>query len=103
MIFLERGIMTRIVNNPDFVVEDMLKGFIKANKHLVTATENSRVIKYINAPVEGKVGIVTGGGSGHKPAFIGYIGKNRRRLRSRSLNRNPRRNRRCEMGMAQPL
>ena len=68
--------MTRIVNNPDFVVEDMLKGFIKANKHLVTATENSRVIKYINAPVEGKVGIVTGGGSGHKPAFIGYIGKN---------------------------
>ena len=68
--------MTRIVNNPDFVVEDMLKGFIKANKHLVTVTENSRVIKYINAPVEGKVGIVTGGGSGHKPAFIGYIGKN---------------------------
>ena len=30
----------------------------------------------MNAPVEGKVGIVTGGGSGHKPAFIGYIGKN---------------------------
>ncbi len=68
--------MTRIINNPDFVVEDMLKGFIKANKNLVSATGNPRVIKYVNAPIKGKVGIVTGGGSGHKPAFIGYIGKN---------------------------
>lgn len=68
--------MSRIVNNPDYVVEDMLKGFIKANKNIVLQTENSRVLKYINAPVKDKVGIVTGGGSGHKPAFIGYIGKN---------------------------
>ena len=35
------------------------------------------MLKYVNAPVEGKVGVVTGGGSGHKPAFIGYIGKNK--------------------------
>ena len=68
--------MNRIVNNPDFVVEDMLKGFVKANKDIVAATDNARVLKYIHAPIEGKVGIVTGGGSGHKPAFIGYIGKN---------------------------
>ncbi|MCI9486475.1 MAG: dihydroxyacetone kinase subunit DhaK [Lachnospiraceae bacterium] len=68
--------MNRIVNDPNFVVEDMLKGFVKANKDLVAATDNPRVLKYVNAPVEGKVGIVTGGGSGHKPAFIGYIGKN---------------------------
>jgi dihydroxyacetone kinase-like protein len=32
-------------------------------------------LKYKNAPVKGKVGIVTGGGSGHKPAFVGYVGK----------------------------
>ncbi|MFC2081505.1 dihydroxyacetone kinase subunit DhaK, partial [Bacteroidota bacterium] len=37
---------------------------------------NERVLKYKHAPVKGKVGIVTGGGSGHKPAFVGYIGKN---------------------------
>ena len=86
--------MTRIVNNPDFVVEDMLKGFIKANKHLVTATENSRVIKYINAPVEGKVGIVTGGGSGHKTAFIGYIGKNGNKKSQNTRNRS--KNRSCK-------
>ena len=68
--------MNRIVNDPNFVVEDMLKGFIKANADIVSPTENSRVLKYKDAPVANKVGIVTGGGSGHKPAFIGYIGKN---------------------------
>ena len=68
--------MNRIINNPDFVVEDMLKGFVKAHKDLLEVTENPRVLKYKNAPISGKVGIVTGGGSGHKPAFIGYIGKN---------------------------
>ena len=68
--------MNRIVNDPNYVVEDMLKGFVKANADLVSATGNSRVLKYKDAPVANKVGIVTGGGSGHKPAFIGYIGKN---------------------------
>lgn len=68
--------MQRIINNPDLVVEDMLKGFLKNHKDIVSPTDNSRVIKYKNAPVKGKVGIVTGGGSGHKPAFVGYVGKN---------------------------
>ncbi len=68
--------MQRIINNPDLVVEDMLKGFIKNHKDIVSATENPRVLKYVNAPRQGKVGIVTGGGSGHKPAFVGYIGRN---------------------------
>ena len=68
--------MQKIINNPDFVVDEMLEGFVKAHKNLIAPTENERVLKYKNAPVEGKVGVVTGGGSGHKPAFIGYIGKN---------------------------
>lgn len=68
--------MNRIVNDPNYVVEDMLKGFVKNHRDLVEKTENDRVLKYKKAPVEGKVGIVTGGGSGHKPAFIGYIGEN---------------------------
>jgi len=68
--------MQKIINNPSHVVEDMLEGFVKVHKDLVVNTENERVLKYIHTPIEGKVGIVTGGGSGHKPAFIGYIGKN---------------------------
>ena len=68
--------MQRIVNDPDQVVADMLKGFVEAHADFVSATGNPRVLKYSRAPIKGKVGIVTGGGSGHKPAFIGYIGKN---------------------------
>jgi len=54
----------------------MLEGCIKAAPHLIARTNNRRVLKYAGAPVKGKVGVVTGGGSGHKPAFIGYIGRN---------------------------
>jgi dihydroxyacetone kinase-like protein len=68
--------MQRIINDPTYVVEDMLAGFLKCHSRLVTQTGNPRVLKYLHAPVAGKVGIVTGGGSGHKPAFIGYIGRN---------------------------
>ena len=68
--------MQKIINDPSCVVDEMLQGYIKAHKDLVSTTENERVLKYKDCPVEGKVGIVTGGGSGHKPAFIGYIGKN---------------------------
>lgn len=68
--------MQKFINNPSKVVDEMLEAYVIAHSDLVTVTENERVIRYINAPVEGKVGIVTGGGSGHKPAFIGYVGRN---------------------------
>ena len=68
--------MQRIINNPDLVVEDMLKGFVKAHNDILEETGNPRVIKSKFAQKDGKVGVVTGGGSGHKPAFIGYIGQN---------------------------
>jgi dihydroxyacetone kinase-like protein len=67
--------MQRILNNPDDIVDEMLKGFVKVHGDIVAATGNPRVIKRKDIPA-GKVGIATGGGSGHKPAFIGYIGEN---------------------------
>jgi dihydroxyacetone kinase-like protein len=67
--------MQRILNNPDDIVDEMLKGFVKVHSDIVTVTDNPRVIKRKDIP-PGKVGVVTGGGSGHKPAFIGYIGEN---------------------------
>jgi len=66
----------RILNDPNLVVDDMLKGFLRAHRDIVVRTDNPRVVRYRAAPVKGKVGIVTGGGSGHKPAFIGYVGRN---------------------------
>ncbi len=68
--------MQKFINDPSLVVDQMLEGYAKAHKDLVSVTGNDRVLKFKDAPVKGKVGIVTGGGSGHKPAFIGYIGKN---------------------------
>jgi len=68
--------MQKFVNDPSRVVEEMLEAFVVVHADLVSNTDNERVIKYKNAPVQGKVGIVTGGGSGHKPAFIGYLGRN---------------------------
>jgi dihydroxyacetone kinase-like protein len=67
--------MQRILNNPDDIVDEMLKGFVKVHSDIVAITDNPRVIKRKDIP-PGKVGVVTGGGSGHKPAFIGYIGEN---------------------------
>jgi len=68
--------MQKMVNEPQAVVDEMVEGYMKAHPDLVAATDNPRVLKYAGAPVQGKVGIVTGGGSGHKPAFIGYLGRN---------------------------
>lgn len=68
--------MQRIINDPTMVVEDMLKGFADAHSDIIEISKkNPRVVKRVTPPKKGKVGIVTGGGSGHKPAFIGYVGK----------------------------
>ncbi len=67
--------MQRILNDPDYIVDEMLKGFLKAHSDIVEGTDNLRVVKAKNIKKD-KVGVVTGGGSGHKPAFIGYVGEN---------------------------
>ena len=68
--------MQKFINDTSKVVDEMLEAFVVAHADLVVNSNNERVIKYKNAPIKGKVGIVTGGGSGHKPAFIGYVGRN---------------------------
>lgn len=67
--------MQRILNNPDNIVDEMLSGFLKTHNDIVEKTGNPRVVKSKES-VKGRVGVVTGGGSGHKPAFVGYVGKN---------------------------
>ena len=69
--------MQRFVNDPDDLVDETVAGFAKAHRELVQKDPmNARVVLSRFAPQEGKVGIVTGGGSGHEPAFIGYTGRN---------------------------
>lgn len=66
--------MQRILNNPDNIVDEMLEGFIRAHSDIVETTQNPRSIKS-KAFAGGRVGVVTGGGSGHKPAFVGFCGE----------------------------
>ncbi len=67
--------MNRIINDPDLVVEDAVRGYLRAHADLVAATDNPRVLRARALPRTGRVGIVTGGGSGHEPAFLGYVGE----------------------------
>lgn len=67
--------MQRILNDPDNIVDEMLEGFLKCHTGMVERTGNSRVVRS-TCSTTGRVGVVTGGGSGHKPAFVGYCGKN---------------------------
>lgn len=68
--------MKKILNDPYAYVEEMLEGLVLAHpEYYARAGSDGRVIKRPDAPVAGKVGIVSGGGSGHLPIFTGYVGK----------------------------
>ncbi len=67
--------MKKIINKPVDFVPEVLDGILKAHPKQLTFTEEIHSIVSTNSPVEGKVGLATGGGSGHLPVFLGYIGK----------------------------
>ncbi len=66
--------MKKILNAPSDVVEEMMNGMAEAHKDLVHRVGNTRVIAR-NYAGKGKVGIISGGGSGHEPTHAGYVGK----------------------------
>lgn len=68
--------MQRILNDPNYVIEDMLEGVVKAHSDVIKYhPDNKKVIVKANKSMD-KVGVVTGGGSGHEPGFLGYCGEN---------------------------
>ena len=67
--------MKKIINNPSDFVEESIKGLVVSHSDIYSfATDNERVIKR-TVKAKNKVGIVSGGGSGHLPVFTGYVGK----------------------------
>jgi len=67
--------MKKMINDPYQVVDETLSGILKAYPyHLRMSKESQRALVRADAPVKGKVGICTGGGSGHIPVFLGYVG-----------------------------
>ena len=68
--------MKKILNDPFNYVDEMLDGLCSAHPELYRqAGEGGRVIARAEKMTQGKVGIVSGGGSGHLPVFTGYVGK----------------------------
>ena len=67
--------MKKLINDPDDFVDEVIEGLLLAHPtQLRAATQDRRALVRADAPVGGHVGIVTGGGSGHLPAFLGYVG-----------------------------
>lgn len=67
--------MKKIINAPDHFVDEFIEGILLAYPtKLKTPGDDNRIMVRADAPQAGKVGIVTGGGSGHLPLFKGYVG-----------------------------
>src|SRR5699024_273786 len=67
--------MKKLVNDPTQVVEEMVEGYVKAYPNYVRQLpENHRSLVTVRETKENKVGVLVGGGSGHEPGFLGYVG-----------------------------
>jgi phosphoenolpyruvate---glycerone phosphotransferase subunit DhaK len=64
----------KLINKPEDVVTEALEGIAAAHPDLVRVQFNPNVIIRADAPVQGKVGLVSGGGSGHEPMHGGFVG-----------------------------
>ena len=67
--------MKKLINDPADVVPQTLKGFAAAHADIVSVHLDPDYVVRLDAPVKGKVGLVSGGGSGHEPLHAGYVGK----------------------------
>ena len=65
--------MKKLINAPDTVVDDELAGLAAAHADLVRVIEPNVVVR-VDAPKRGKVGVISGGGSGHEPMHGGFVG-----------------------------
>ena len=65
----------KIINDPLAFVDEMLEGLLLAHPGVLRTGNDPRAIVRADAPVLAKVGLATGGGSGHLPVFLGYVGK----------------------------
>jgi len=66
--------MKKLLNNPEDAVDEMLEGMIAAYPEQLRRLDGTEVLVRADGPVDGKVGLVSGGGSGHEPTHAGFIG-----------------------------
>ena len=68
--------MRKLINEPGNIVNELVEGFLLINSRKIKKIGNFNVIARKKAPVKNQVGIVIGGGAGHEPLFLEYVGKN---------------------------
>jgi dihydroxyacetone kinase-like protein len=66
--------MKKLVNDPNDVVAEALVGLARAHPAALRVDHEQRDLYRADAPVRGKVGLVSGGGSGHEPLHSGFVG-----------------------------
>ena len=66
--------MKKFINKPEDYVDEMIDGIVAAHSDQVTYVNDDRRCIVTANTKKGKVGLATGGGSGHLPLFLGYVG-----------------------------
>lgn len=67
--------MKKIINDVDKIIDEMIDGLVKANDGILERLEDSTVVARKGEAKKAKVGLISGGGSGHEPAHAGYVGE----------------------------
>src|SRR5467141_104800 len=67
--------MKKLINHPDDVVREALEGLAAAHPDTLRVNLRPAYVVRADAPLAGKVGVLSGGGSGHEPLHTGYVGK----------------------------
>src|SRR5512139_868877 len=71
---MEGGRMKKLINKAENVVREELEGIAYAHSDLVKVHYDPNFIVRADAPIQGKVGVISGGGSGHEPMHGGFVG-----------------------------
>lgn len=66
--------MKKLINQPENVVRESLEGFALAHPDLIKVHYDPNFVYRADAPIQGKVALVSGGGSGHEPMHGGFVG-----------------------------
>src|SRR5438093_6448493 len=67
--------MKKLINQPEVVVKEALAGMQALHPELIRVDYENQVIVRRDAPIRGKVGVISGGGSGHEPMHGGFVGR----------------------------
>ena len=67
--------MKKLINDPQNAMRDSLAGFAEAHAEILKVNFDPVYVVRADAPVAGKVGVISGGGSGHEPMHAGYVGQ----------------------------